>query len=228
MINKYKVLFGGLLLAMSTSALCEQLALPSSDLVAPEVQHEAVTVPIDPSKNFTFNVTAKDDVAVKSVVLFYRPAGQSNYSRKMFLSVGGDNYQVDLTPEELSTPKVEYYIKVEDTSGNTLLYGQSFSPLFLVTKKEGASGTPVAGATSPSIGDPSTSKGITLLGANPESAPATDSHNESILKNKWLWIGVGVVAAALAASSGGGDSSPSASAAPKPTINITGPTVPGQ
>jgi len=226
MNNKYKFFFSCLLLAISTSAMSEGLALPSSDLVAPEVQDEEVTAPVDPNKNFTINVTAKDDVAVKAVTLYYRASGSNDYSRKAFIFVKGDKYQAELTPKELTSTKIEYYIKVEDTSGNTLLYGQSFSPLILSTTKEDKS-APLASAASASGANPGASKGINLLSNNAGSNTATPTNNNSIWKNKWLWIGVGVAAAAVAASSGGGsDSSPSAS--PKPTVTITGPTVPGQ
>jgi hypothetical protein len=158
------------------------LALPSGDLMAPEVQHEVSGVPVKAGHSLRINVTATDNVGVKSVILFYRAIGENNYNRVLMQrNALSDEYSVDLGEEKINYPGLEYYIQAEDLAGNTLLHGYSFSPLIVkVLDAEGSESTGVATA----VGQKSTTS------------------TTSLFYNKWLWIGAGVVAAAALASSG--------------------------
>jgi len=222
------VLVSGLL---ATSLQAEQLALPSADLIAPDVTLLSEATSVRPGENFTLKVLAKDNVGVKSVVLFYRSIGSQNYIRKTMFNDQGDQYSIELTAKELAAPGIEYYIQAEDLSGNTLLHGYSFSPMRIAV--QGTSDNPAAVPAATLATTPATStntvesKGVTLLQNNSsENAPKSE---ESIFKNKWLWIGVGIAAAAIAASGGsdsGGQPSGGGTAAKPTTINFTAPATP--
>lgn len=202
--------FSSVAIAEQTSAKGEatpQLALPVTDLDAPAVAH---TPPSGRSADggLEFSAQVTDNVAVKSVVLFYRSPNKDQF-QSVFMSHmdGTNNYTVKLSDASIPNDGIEYYIKAEDSSGNTLLHGFSFSPIVL-SFKEGTANV---------VSDPS-NKAVAF-------DQGVGSGSQSIWKNKWFWIGIGVAAVAVA-SSGGSDSGGSTSSTPSSStgsISITGP-----
>lgn len=159
-----------------------QLSLPSTDVTAPNVVQAPINKDVQSGSSQEITATVTDDTGVKSVTLFYRVVGDKNYNRKTMLrNVGTDNYSavIDHMPEQ----GLEYYIQAEDTQGNSVLHGYSFSPLVIHTEK-------------------------TMPGRAKDAVAQNGTDGEkkaSSSKYKWLWIGLGVLAVgAIASSSGGG------------------------
>lgn len=192
------LLFGLLSFYMSTGFAAEafgtsspdaaQLALPSTDINAPTVKHTPPQTR-DSEGGLPFSAEVNDNVAVRSVTLFYRAPNTQEFktlTMQRQLS-NSDIYAARIDKSLLSGDGIEYYIKAEDSSGNTLLHGYSFSPIIL--SFEGNTNT---------------------VASDPESIAAFDKDampgvNKPMWKNKWLWIGIGAVAVAVAASSKSSD-----------------------
>ena len=168
-----------------------QLALPPSDLIAPEIIQENYEDTLTAGEDYTIIVTVTDNVSVKQVVLYYRTINTENYkSRSMQNIAGTDDYTVTISAEQIQSPCIEYYIQAIDTPGNSLLHGYSFSPL--------------------------SAKLVDDVAAVVATTDATSSlEDEEKSTSKWLWIGLGVLAvgAVAAAASGGGDDGGGASTA---------------
>ena len=99
-----------------------ELALPAADVIAPVVEQNDFVNKIEPGKEHQIRVTATDNVAIKSVVLYYRYVGEGVYqTRTMSNIVGTDEYAATLGVDELNGDGIEYYIQAMDTAGNTLL-----------------------------------------------------------------------------------------------------------
>lgn len=155
----------------------DQLSLPSSDLIAPIVKHTPLDKSATAGESSTFSAIVTDNVAVQSVILFYRAIGDRDYKRKAMQRVAdSDRYQCTLTAEEMVAPGIEYFIQASDPAGNNLLHGYSFSPLVLNVDNA----------------------------VRPAQPAETEYAAEEESSNKWLWIGLGVLAIAAAAGGGGG------------------------
>jgi len=169
-------------------AIAGQLALPSGDLIAPQIFHEPITENVKSNSSQQIKANVTDNVGIKTVTLFYRTIGTTNYKRiSMSQSKGTNEYSTTLGFEAMVEPGIEYYIQAVDLAGNALLHGYSFSPLKIgVLPTEATEKTHIAQTQPDSDDAPSDKKKI----------------------NKWWWIGLGVLAAgavAAAASSGGDD-----------------------
>ena len=178
----------------------EGLALPSGDLVAPEIQAPPITKKIPPGEPTTIHATVTDNVGVKNVTIFYRNIGATDFNRKeMMREIGTEDYSVTLS--EMMEPGIEYYIQATDQAGNTILHGHTFSPLTLTVSSDAL---PQEGQDAMAV------------------APQDEKTEEKKGISKWVWIGLGVLAVgAIAASGGGGGGTTVATTG---TINITGPT----
>ncbi|NOX42114.1 MAG: hypothetical protein GXP19_00015 [Gammaproteobacteria bacterium] len=183
----------------------EALALPSGDLIAPEIKQTPITKNVPPGERANIHATVTDNVSVKTVSVFYRNVGATEFKRtEMMRELGTDDYSVTLP--EIMEPGVEYYIQATDQAGNTILHGHTFSPLTIVVSPDAA---PQEGA-----------EGVVAI---PQSTPlegmAAKPAEGKI--SKWVWIGLGVVAVgALAGGSGGGGGTTPTTG----TVTITGPT----
>ena len=166
----------------------QELALPSTDVIAPKVVHEPVEKAGPAGEPLVISATVSDEVGLKAVFLFYRPKGEKNYQQVLMKPMGGSSlYMATIPGLTTDTSSIEYYIQAEDLAGNTLLRGYSFSPLVV---SFGPAESPPAEEQEQQI------KSITQK--EPSSSP-----------NKWIWIGLGALAlGAVAASSGGSSSGP--------------------
>lgn len=179
----------------------EGLALPSGDLVAPEIQSPPITKKIPPGERTIIHATVTDNVGVKNVTIFYRNIGAIDFQRKeMMREIGTEDYSVTLS--EMMEPGIEYYIQATDQAGNTILHGHTFSPLTLTVSSDAL---PQEGQDAMAV------------------APQDEKTEEKKGISKWVWIGLGVLAVGAIAASGG-DSGGGTTVATTGTINITGPT----
>ena len=164
----------------------QTLALPGIDVTAPTISHEPVAEARPSGAPVVVSATVVDDVAVKDVVLFYRPKGESQYRRLTMKPAGKSSlYMATIPGSATEASSLEYYIKAEDSSGNALLRGFSFSPLVI------------------------SFDGQKTAAAEEQTQQAAGSMKEGTSSSmKWVMIGVGILAVgALAASGGGGGSS---------------------
>ena len=184
-----------LVFPFSLSIQAADLALPSDDVVAPTVTHEPIEGSVSNKGSHVISATVVDDVAVQSVILFYRTVGTMTYKRMPMTKMSNtDLYTAMISADELAAPGLEYYIQAKDLAGNSLLRGYSFSPLKITVEDK-------ALATS----EPQANTGmVAALEEPPVLSSKSKEKKESIWKNKWLWIGLGAVVIGAAAAGGGG------------------------
>lgn len=177
----------------------ENLALPSGDVIAPEIKHTPNTSLVPAGEFINIHATVTDNVGVKDVTIFYRDKiSTGEYKRtKMTREQGTDFYSAALPG--VMAPGVEYYLQATDLAGNTILHGHTFSPLS-ITMTPGAPAQEGAGERTMALQD-----------------DVAEPANKGI--NKWVWIGLGVLAVAGLAGSDSGDPDPTTG-----TIVITGST----
>lgn len=197
----------------SPIVMAEQLSLPSNDMTAPEISHIPITQQVKPGSTQEISAAVTDDTAVKSVTLFYREIGAKQYERKtMQRALDSSDYKVTIA---VPSSDMEYYIQAEDTQGNSVLNGYSFSPLTIHVQSG------VAGGTSDSIA---------AQANNDSSHNAASNSSSSSSNSKWIWIGLAVLAVGALASGGGGDSGGGGSGAntsgksDETTVTVIGPT----
>lgn len=183
-------------------AQAESLALPSGDVIAPEIKHVPFKTNISSNELAKIRATVTDNVAVKSVTVFYRDqVGATEYKRKvMDRELGTDDFVTTLP--KVAAPGLEYFIQATDRAGNTILHGHTFSPLTI---------------------NVATGKGATdkqeVAKAAQKSGPSMEPAEGKI--SKWVWIGLGVLAVAALAGGGGSDGP---AAVPTGTVVISGAT----
>lgn len=181
----------------------EGLAFPTGDLVAPQIDSPPVTEKIPPGERPIINATVTDNVGVKTVTIFYRDKGETEFQRKeMLRDPGTDKYSATLPA--IVAPGIEYYIQATDQAGNTLLHGHTFAPLTLNV-----------------LPGKSTQEGQEAVAAAPQGE-AVAKPEKGV--SKWVWIGLGVLAVGALAGGGGGGSTSAAPEADTGTVTITGPT----
>lgn len=193
----------------------EALALPAGDLIAPEIKSPQINTKVAPGESIIVNATVTDNVGVRSVTLFYRNTGATDFQRvEMSREQVTDNYAVILP--EVIEPGVEYYIQATDLVGNTVLHGHTFSPLTI-------------SVSSGSAPQAETEEAIALVPEMVEGDNAAAAVPAKKGVSKWVWIGLGVLAVGAAASGGGGGGDPTGGGdgggdPTVGTITITGPT----
>jgi len=186
----------------------EALALPGSDLIAPEIKQQQIPKNLPAGDLPTITATVTDNVGVKDVTVFYRQIGASDFARvEMKRNLSTTEYSITLP--EIFSPGVEYYIQASDQAGNTVLHGHTFSPLTIAVLPDPTGTNPdLAGLPSDTIS--------TETGNEVANQPAKSKIS------KWVWIGLGVIAVGALAgggSSGGGGEEPTTG-----TVTITGST----
>jgi len=186
-----------MLLPLTHLHAADDLALPSGDVVAPEIKHTPSTANVPVGEFVDIHATVTDNVGVKEVIVFYRDKINTNEFKrsKMTQELGTDYYSVSLP--SVKAPGIEYYIQATDVAGNTILHGHTFSPLSVSTSSDA----------------PSEESEKKIVAIADETVPAP---SEGI--NKWWYVAIGVLA--VAALSGDDDPAPGTTG----TVIITGPT----
>ncbi len=188
-------------LALSITGItqADQLALPAIDIIAPVVTQKNHVSNIAAGEDHQILVTVTDNMTLKSVILFYRGIGHSEYQAITMRNVADtDDYAVTIRANQISVEGLEYYIQATDSAGNILLHGYAFSPITTAIKP------PVTDTALTASADP-----------KPKLAKETSY--------KWLWIGLGALAVGAIAAGGGGGGSGDDNGAGEPTITINAP-----
>lgn len=187
--QKIRSLIGCVLLAVfsyNSQLYADQLALPSDDLIAPEIFHEMKSGTLQAGSTITISAKVTDNVGVKSVNLFYRLKGSQQYQRSDMTRIGdSDQYQTTLGQEVIAAPGIEYYIEASDLSGNTLQHGFPYSPLALSVSTAAVAGLDANRAV--------------VLNSNKQ--PSDASLDKQAKSKTWMWIAGGVAVAAIIAAS---------------------------
>jgi hypothetical protein len=190
-----------LTLLITNITQADQLALPAADIIAPAVTQNNHVSTMEAGEDHPIRVTVTDNVAIKSVILFYRGIGNNEYQAKTMHKVAGsDDYAVTINAEQISVDGLEYYIQATDTAGNTLLHGYSFSPVTVT------------------ISSPAADTALTAL-TKPEPKPKLEKEKSY----KWLWVGLGVLAVGAAVAGGGGGGGGDDNGTEQSTIIIDAP-----
>jgi len=191
-----------LTLSITGITQADQFALPATDtdIIAPVVTQKNHVGTIAAGEDHQILVTVTDNMAIKSVILFHRGVGHSEYQAITMRNVADtDDYVVTIRADQISVEGLEYYIQAADSAGNTLLHGYAFSPVIIAIKP------PVADTT-------------LTASTDPQPKPAKETSYK-----KWLWIGLGALAVGAIAGGGGGGSDDNGNKEPSITVNAPVP-----
>ena len=159
------------------TGLAAPLKLQAPDIEPPEIEFDVGSTDIsDGVKVFSARVT--DNIGVATVTLYYKEANDVVFKSKAMEKFAQDFYSTELTVDSAISNKLEFYIRADDVSGNSIFEGQQFSP-FVYTV------VPAAVAESPT-----------------QTAAASEDEEEGMSTMTMILIGLGV--AALAGGGGGG------------------------
>ena len=155
----------------------------SEDVTAPTIVLEEIGQGFV-GETQVFTATVTDDVALASVVLFHRLAGDQTFVASTMTELGSSNvYTSSVEISSTDASDIEYYIQAEDLGGNKSLSGFSFDPLVRdIAVNEGAIAT--TAAITPGL-----------------------SRNQKILYGVLGVLALGLIASQVGGSSGGGGGS---------------------
>jgi len=163
---------------ISPVALAEQLNLQAPDIEPPSIVFDPGESAIsDGVKTFSAEVT--DNRGVATVTLYYKNASDVGFTPKRMRLTGINTYTADVTVDSVISDKIEFYIRADDVSGNSVFEGQKFSPFAYDVVPAAVEEEVVATVTAP---------------------PAAEE--EGLSTTTLILIGLGV--AALAGGGGGG------------------------
>ncbi len=187
------------LLAVYITLLPVAQAQQGKDVTPPVIKHQPLSEALPLGEPLSISSTVTDDVGVGQVLLFYRTKGRSAYQRAPMRRIGTTSIYM-VTLRGVREPGLEYYIQATDLTGNILLEGYDFAPLFVAVAEPGAAPaaaeTPQAPAAAPAAAQ--------APPASATTAAAAKTTSEGSGATKWLWIGLGVLAVGAVASGGGG------------------------
>ncbi len=163
------------------TGLAAPLKLQAPDIEPPEIEFDVGSTDIsDGVKVFSARVT--DNIGVATVTLYYKEANDVVFKSKTMEKFAEDFYSTELNVDSTISNKLEFYIRADDVSGNSIFEGQQFSP-FVYTV------VPAAVAESPT-----------------STAAAAEDDEEGMSTLTLILIGLGV--AALAGGGGSDDPDP--------------------
>lgn len=129
------------------------------DTIPPVLTHTPITS-AEPGQPLTLNATATDNVAVSSVVLFYRHVEDTLYASTAMVRTTGDSYFATIEGSLLTSPGIEYYIEASDGISITR-NGRAEDPN-LVTVID----RPVVTIVTPNSGPSTGGTSVTVSGSN--------------------------------------------------------------
>jgi hypothetical protein len=83
------------------------------DVVPPSIVHTPVSF-VDEGQNLDIEAQVLDDNQVAEVSLFYKQGGKTEFQTMAMSNMGSGIYQATLTPDQISTKGVNYFIRVSD------------------------------------------------------------------------------------------------------------------
>ncbi len=176
---------------ISPAAFAAELNLQAPDLEPPAINFELGGSTISDGLN-TIEAEITDNIGVYKVTLYYKGKSDVSYKAKTMLLTGPDTYGVDIIVDFVISNRLEFYIRADDVSGNSVFEGHKFSPFAYRIVPSTVTDNVVTTVTEPPEGEEEGMSTLTMI-----------------------LIGLGLVALA-AGGGGGGDSGPSTG-----TINIT-------
>ncbi len=176
---------------ISPVAFSDQLNLQAPDLEPPIIVFEFSGEVISDGIN-TIKAVITDNIGVANATLYYKHTGGVGYTPKTMRLTGINTYSADVVVDSVISDKLEFYIRADDVSGNSVFEGQKFSPFVYDIVPSAVADNVVATVTEP-----------------PKDA------EEGMSTMTMILIGLGV--AALAAGGGGGGGGGSQTG----TVNIT-------
>lgn len=202
--NRFRQLLLRCLISVFTlSAMQPSLLFAQSeqDFEAPVIEHERISNG-DLGETQVFTADVVDNIELKAVFLFYRFAGEEEFSKVAMDPIASStffstNIATDIAPTDADgTSAIEYYIQAEDTAGNIVLKGYIFDPIIrTLTPPGGAPAIDERVATAPTADD---------------TAPAVPT-TERKSNSTWYILGLlGLLAVGAAVASSGGDDAPPA------------------
>ncbi len=122
-------------------------AMNALDFVGPVISlKQASDAPVK-GRPYSLSAIVTDDVGVSKVHLFYQTGNSPYTSLFMEQEENSDRYIATLSEDETVKGSIKYYIMAEDSSGNTVLHGNSISPRaleFVADTKMTESSVPIA------------------------------------------------------------------------------------
>lgn len=155
------------------------------DVEPPLIEHDVVAE-AEADIRQTFVATVVDDEELDSVLLYYRFAGESSFSRYIMMQVSfSSTYSAQIPTDPDSYTPIEYYLQARDTSGNRTVRGYAFSPLVrnIVPLVAVATRADTAVDTAEQMSEPATRKlpkavyiigGVLLVGLIASAAGSSD------------------------------------------------------
>lgn len=124
----HRLLFGVVALTsyLPTSG-ADHPAQISMDLVAPEIHTINAPDTVYAGSDVKIEAVVSDNQGLKSVILFYRRKGSSQYS-KLAMKRGSNVNSYITQVKHLTSPGIEYYVEATDLAGNQVRNGQDYSP----------------------------------------------------------------------------------------------------
>lgn len=129
-LKRSVLLFWGMAVVLPAFATAQSL-----DVIAPRLHHSPPPFPVRIGREIEVTAEVSDNIAVKSVWLFYRKKGVTEYSGILLKLKEGDEkkgvYTVVISRIETGSEGLEYYFAAEDGADNRTLKGEALRPLFL-------------------------------------------------------------------------------------------------
>lgn len=107
----------------------------SPDIVAPEISTIKVPDKVYAGSELNMEINASDDLGIKSVVVYFRQKGKTQYTKLQMTHDPGTN-QFRLVIKNVPKAGIEYYIEAIDLAGNVVRNGQDVSPHKVATFSE--------------------------------------------------------------------------------------------
>lgn len=175
---------------ITPSVNAETLSLRAPDIEPPVIKFDVGSPEISEGIK-TFSVEVTDNKGVANVTLYYKNANDVGFTPRPMLKTDVNTYSAEISVDPVISKKLEFYIRAEDVSGNSVFEGQKFSPYAYQI-------VPASTST-----------------ASVTSAPELEEEGMSTLT--MILIGVGV----LALAGGGGGGSDGGTTTPTGTVTIT-------
>lgn len=167
---------------ISPAVYAAKLNLQAPDIEPPSINFDVGNEEISDGIK-TISVEVTDNIGVANVTLYYKGSGDVGFTPKQMKLSDINTYTTDISIDSVISDKLEFYIRADDVSGNSVFEGQKFSPFSYNV-------VPVA---------------VTEEVVTSVSEPPEDEEGMSTLT--MILIGVGVLALAGGGGGGGGGSS---------------------
>ncbi len=112
---------------ISPVAYAEKLNLQAPDIEPPTIKFDAGDSAISDGVN-TFSAVVTDNIGVANVTFYYKNSNDVGFSPKVMRLTDINTYSVDITVDSVISDRLEFYIRADDVSGNSVFEGQKFSP----------------------------------------------------------------------------------------------------